>query len=68
MHRESIFNRKRQKKSPDKTGREYDFFESLPDDLVISIFCKLSSTATSPSDFVSVLITYLIPQHFLLSP
>ncbi|XP_061336946.1 F-box protein At1g67340-like isoform X2 [Gastrolobium bilobum] len=49
--------RKKQRKWPEKTAGEYDFFESLPDDLVISIFCKLSSTATSPSDFVNVLIT-----------
>ena len=47
--------RKRQKTSPDKTS---DCFDSLPDDLVLSILCKLSSTATSPSDFISVLITY----------
>ncbi|RZB50034.1 F-box protein isoform C [Glycine soja] len=47
--------RKRQKTSPDKTSD--DFFDSLPDDLVLSILCKLSSTATSPSDFISVLIT-----------
>ncbi|KAH1226899.1 hypothetical protein AAZX31_11G255300 [Glycine max] len=46
--------RKRQKTSPDKTS---DCFDSLPDDLVLSILCKLSSTATSPSDFISVLIT-----------
>ncbi|KAG5015292.1 hypothetical protein JHK82_020986 [Glycine max] len=53
-----IYSRKKQKKTPEKlaAGR-YDFFESLPDDLVISIFCKLSSTATKPSDFVNVLIT-----------
>ncbi|XP_027342428.1 F-box protein At1g67340-like [Abrus precatorius] len=59
MHvpRDSIYSRKRQKKTPQKTPADYDFFESLPDDLVISIFCKLSSTATSPSDFVNVLIT-----------
>ncbi|RDY11847.1 F-box protein, partial [Mucuna pruriens] len=51
-----IYNvsRKRQKKSPDKTA---NFFDSLPDDLVLSILCKLSSTATSPSDFISLLIT-----------
>ncbi|KHN34820.1 F-box protein [Glycine soja] len=53
-----IYSRKRQKKTPEKTaGADYEFFESLPDDLVISIFCKLSSTATKPSDFVNILIT-----------
>ncbi|KAL1328578.1 hypothetical protein HN51_038415 [Arachis hypogaea] len=49
--------RKRHKRLPEKAAGECDFFESLPDDLVISIFCKLSSSATSPSDFVNVLIT-----------
>ncbi|CAL0306355.1 unnamed protein product [Lupinus luteus] len=49
---------KRQKNCQKKTTTKgCDFFECLPDDLVISIFIKLSSTATSPSDFVSVLIT-----------
>lgn len=32
-------------------------FDSLPDDLVISILCKLSSSASCPSDFINVLIT-----------
>ncbi|XP_072981670.1 F-box protein At1g67340-like [Typha angustifolia] len=34
-----------------------DFFDGLPDDLVISILCKLSSSASSPSDLVSILLT-----------
>ncbi|XP_024970838.1 F-box protein At5g50450-like [Cynara cardunculus var. scolymus] len=34
-----------------------DLFDSLPDDIVISVLCKLSSTASSPSDFVAVLLT-----------
>lgn len=66
MHvpRESNFHsRKRQKNSPEKTAAGYEFFESLPDDLVISIFCKLSSTASSPSDFINVSITCVIFQH-----
>jgi len=48
------------------TGKkgETDLFESLPDDLVISILCKLSSSASCPSDFINVLIT-CVP--FLLS-
>lgn len=32
-------------------------FDSLPDDLVISILCKLSSSASCPSDFINVLLT-----------
>ncbi|XP_061338716.1 F-box protein At1g67340-like isoform X2 [Gastrolobium bilobum] len=57
MCSDSIVSRKRQKKSPEKTAADSNFFESLPDDLVLSILCKFSSTATSPSDFISVLIT-----------
>ncbi|XP_076895160.1 F-box protein At1g67340-like [Bidens hawaiensis] len=34
-----------------------DIFESLHDDIVIYILCKLSSSASSPSDFISVLLT-----------
>ncbi|CAJ2668071.1 unnamed protein product [Trifolium pratense] len=51
---------KRQKRmlSEKPTGEEdSDFFDSLPDDLVLSVLTKLISTATSPSDFISVLIT-----------
>lgn len=50
------FCRKRQRLSPGKS----DFFESLPDDLVISILSKLSSSARCPSDFINVLLTYVI--------
>ncbi|XP_038885404.1 F-box protein At1g67340-like [Benincasa hispida] len=34
-----------------------DFFDSLPDDLLISILSKLASSASSPSDFIKPLIT-----------
>ncbi|KAJ4960857.1 hypothetical protein NE237_020767 [Protea cynaroides] len=34
-----------------------DFFDGLPDDLIVFILCKLSSTAACPSDFINVLIT-----------
>ncbi|KAJ9559537.1 LOW QUALITY PROTEIN: hypothetical protein OSB04_004697, partial [Centaurea solstitialis] len=37
--------------------RRSDLFESLPDEIVISILCKLTSTASSPSDFITVLLT-----------
>ncbi|KAJ0038989.1 hypothetical protein Pint_23727 [Pistacia integerrima] len=48
--------RKRPKLSPGMPG-ECDLFDALPDDLVVSILCKLSSTARCPSDFVNVLMT-----------
>jgi hypothetical protein len=38
----------------------------LPDDLVLSVLTKLTSTTTSPSDFISVLITYVF-NYFLFS-
>ncbi|XP_052204195.1 F-box protein At1g67340-like [Diospyros lotus] len=48
--------RKRFKVSPESAGR-CDLFEELPDDLVVSILCKLSSSATRSADFINVLIT-----------
>jgi len=48
--------RKRNRKSPEIAGK-CDLFDALPDDLVISILCKLSSSAGCPSDFINVLIT-----------
>lgn len=38
-----------------------DLFDGLPDDLIISILCQLSATAASPSDLVSVTLTYAPP-------
>ncbi|KAG8383298.1 hypothetical protein BUALT_Bualt05G0170100 [Buddleja alternifolia] len=49
--------RKKMKTSPEVAGGGCDFFDTLPDDLVLSILSKLSSTAASPADFVNVLIT-----------
>ncbi|KAG6429350.1 hypothetical protein SASPL_107399 [Salvia splendens] len=34
-----------------------DFFNSLPDDLVLCVLCKLSSTAGCPPDFINILFT-----------
>ncbi|XP_042053383.1 F-box protein At1g67340-like [Salvia splendens] len=34
-----------------------DFLNSLPDDLVLSVLCKLTSTARCPPDFINILIT-----------
>ncbi|KAG9144602.1 hypothetical protein Leryth_010813 [Lithospermum erythrorhizon] len=38
-------------------GGNIDFFDSLHDDLVVTILCKLSSSASCPADFVNVLST-----------
>jgi len=34
-----------------------DLLDSIPDDLVISILCKLGSTSRCPADFINVLLT-----------
>ncbi|GLU23789.1 hypothetical protein SLE2022_397670 [Rubroshorea leprosula] len=49
--------KKRQRFSRKMAEEESDLFHSLPDDLVISILSKLSSSAGSPSDFVNILMT-----------
>ncbi|CAI0627291.1 unnamed protein product [Linum tenue] len=50
---------KRQRLSPESEYGNHggDMFDGLPDDLVLSILAKLSSSASSPSDFINVLIT-----------
>ncbi|KAJ8759089.1 hypothetical protein K2173_003327 [Erythroxylum novogranatense] len=53
---ESTVSDERQRIPPESAGQS-DLFESLPDDLVICILRKLSSSASCPSDFVNVLIT-----------
>ncbi|GKF23591.1 F-box protein-like protein [Tanacetum coccineum] len=34
-----------------------DLFDTLPDDIVLVVLCKLSSTSSSPSDFIAVHLT-----------
>ncbi|PSS28586.1 F-box protein [Actinidia chinensis var. chinensis] len=50
--------------------RRCDLFEELPDDLVLCILCRLSSTASCPTDFINVLITCkrlnLLGQHSMV--
>ncbi|XP_073057605.1 F-box protein At1g67340-like [Primulina eburnea] len=48
--------RKRLKGSPERDGGG-DLFDALPDDIVLCILCKLSSSAGCPVDFINVLIT-----------
>ncbi|KAL2903673.1 hypothetical protein RDABS01_002383 [Bienertia sinuspersici] len=49
--------KKRARISPEFNAGGSDFFDALPDDLVVSILCKLSSSASCPADFMNVLIT-----------
>ena len=51
--------RKRSKTAPESTG-DRDLFDELPEDLVLCVLCKLSSTASCPADFINVLITYAL--------
>ncbi|OMO84086.1 hypothetical protein CCACVL1_11004 [Corchorus capsularis] len=51
-----MLQRKRQRTSR-KTTEKSDFFDGLPDDLVVSILRKLSSSASYPSDFINILLT-----------
>ncbi|GMI70838.1 hypothetical protein like AT1G67340 [Hibiscus trionum] len=53
--RDDMGCRKRRRISPEIVGKR-DFFDDLPDDLVISILSKLSSTAGCPSDFANVFV------------
>lgn len=55
--------RKRLKGSPEKDAGG-DLFDALPDDIVLYILCKLSSSAGCPVDFISVLITYVFDSQF----
>lgn len=55
---ERIGCRKKLKVSPEIDTGGCDFFDALPDDIVLSILCKLSSTASCPPDFINLLITY----------
>ncbi|KAG8365884.1 hypothetical protein BUALT_Bualt17G0018400 [Buddleja alternifolia] len=49
--------RRKLKMSPEIARKRRDFFDALPDDIVLCILRKLSSTAACPADFISVLVT-----------
>ncbi|CAN1794559.1 F-box protein At1g67340 [Linum perenne] len=49
--------KKRQRLSTESVSGESDIFDVLPDDLVISILAKLSSSASCPGDLINVLLT-----------
>ncbi|XWS51413.1 hypothetical protein CRYUN_Cryun12cG0174100 [Craigia yunnanensis] len=51
-----MLQRKKQRSSGKITDKS-DLFDGLPDDLVVSILCKLSSFAFCPSDFINILLT-----------
>lgn len=47
----------RKKRTRTCSHERSDLFDSLPDDIVISILCKLSSSSRSPSDFITIFLT-----------
>ncbi|XWS60268.1 hypothetical protein CRYUN_Cryun07bG0021900 [Craigia yunnanensis] len=51
-----MLQRKKQRTSRKITDKS-DLFDELPDDLVVSILCKLNSSASCPSDFINILLT-----------
>ncbi|CAK9137352.1 unnamed protein product [Ilex paraguariensis] len=53
---EIVSARKRSRVSPENAG-DCDLFDALPDDLVVCILSKLSSTARCPADFINVQVT-----------
>lgn len=61
--REYSAHRKRTMMSPRIAGCDggngggIDFFDSLPDDLIVCILSRISSSASCPADFASVLLT-----------
>ncbi|XP_048127149.1 F-box protein At1g67340-like [Rhodamnia argentea] len=50
------FRRKRRASYP-RAGGGRDFFDALPDDLVLSVLCKVAASASAPPDLVNVLLT-----------
>ncbi|XP_050220680.1 F-box protein At5g50450 [Mercurialis annua] len=52
-----ISQRKRQKTSRRLTAEKSDFFDVLPDDIVVCVLSKLSAAASCPSDFINILLT-----------
>ncbi|CAK7336717.1 unnamed protein product [Dovyalis caffra] len=49
-------------------NQKSDLFDQLPDDLVLYILCKLSSSASCPSDFINILITCKRLKRLALNP
>ncbi|KAK6924659.1 Zinc finger, MYND-type [Dillenia turbinata] len=47
----------RKQRTSRRSNGKSDYFDGLPDDIIICIFRKLCSTASCPSHFISVLLT-----------
>ncbi|KAK9076203.1 hypothetical protein SSX86_004536 [Deinandra increscens subsp. villosa] len=48
---------RRKRLKPSTSSARYDFFNMLPDDIVLSVLVRLASTADGPADFVAALMT-----------
>ncbi|EEF51788.1 F-box protein At1g67340 [Ricinus communis] len=62
-----MYQRKRQKTSR-RTPEKSDLFDELPDDIVVCILSKLSSSASCPSDFINILFTCKRLNRLALQP
>lgn len=52
-----------------RAAEKGDLFDVLPDDSVVAVLCKLSASAESPANLLSVLVVYpffLVFSNFLL--
>lgn len=66
--REDFSGKRRRCSSPaaeGSDGQKLDLFDGLPDDIVVCILCKLSSSAACPADLINILLTY---HSFFLNP
>lgn len=56
----AMFRRKRRRSSPRGPGGGggRDFFDDLPDDLVLSVLSRVGASASAPPDLINVLLTY----------
>ncbi|KAL9678737.1 hypothetical protein QQ045_016587 [Rhodiola kirilowii] len=54
---ESNLNSRKRYRRESVPGDKIDHFDSLPDDIIISILCKLSSSADRPAELLNVLST-----------
>ncbi|XP_040988151.1 F-box protein At5g50450-like [Juglans microcarpa x Juglans regia] len=52
-----LFRKKPRTPTTTSLPENLDLFDGLPDDLVVFILCKLSSSASSPSDLINILFT-----------
>lgn len=53
----SMIQRKKMRACRSRTAEKSDFFDGLPDDLVVFVLAKLSASASSPAELLNILAT-----------